>query len=67
MKIDDLMQDIVEGLEKRKDDISVEDAIDRELKLREDTIVAKFRIANKRLEKKGYDEESLLKLFKGKL
>ena len=67
MKIDDLIQDIVEAIEKRMDDISLEDAIDGQLKQREDAIVSKFKIAHQKLEKKGYDEESLLKMFKNKL
>ena len=67
MKIDDLIQDIVESIEKRMDDISLEDAIDRQLKQREDQIVSKFKIAHERLEKKGYDEETLLKMFENKL
>ena len=50
MKIDDLIQNIVKALEKRMEDISLEDAIDRQLKQREDVIVSKFKIAHQRLE-----------------
>lgn len=67
MKIDDLIQNIVKAIEKRMEDISLEDAIDRQLKQREDVIVSKFKIAHQRLEKRGYDEESLLKMFNNKL
>ena len=66
MKIDDLIQNIVEAIERRMEDISLEDAIDKQLKEREDAIVSKFKIAHQRLEKRGYDEESLLRMLNHK-
>lgn len=67
MEIDDLIQDIIEAVEKRIDEISVEGAIEREIKVREGPIIAKFRDAKERLQKKGYDEENLWKIFEKKV
>ena len=67
MENDDLIQDIIEAVKERTDVISIEDAIDRELKVREGSIVAKFKEAKERLEKKSYDTKSLLDIFKMKM
>ena len=55
MEIDDLMQDLIEAVRNRDDDITRDDSLDMELKNREQAILAKFKEAKDILDRDGYD------------
>ena len=55
MEIDDLMQDLIEAVRNRDDDITRDDSLDMELKSREQAILAKFKEAKDILDRDGYD------------
>ena len=55
MEIDDLMQDLIEAVRNRDSNITQDDAMDMELKAREQSILSKFMKAKKRLDRGGYD------------
>ena len=67
MEVDDLMQDIIEAVRNRFNNISRDDALDMELKSREQSILSKFKVAKDGLDKSGNDAECMHKfLQKGK-
>ena len=53
MEIDDLMQDIIEAVRNRSNDITRDDALSMELKNREKSILSKFKEAKDKLDKHG--------------
>ena len=55
MEVDDLMQDLIEAVRNRDDDITRDDSLDMELKSREQAILAKFKEAKDILDRDGYD------------
>ena len=57
LEIDDLMQDLIEAVCNRDNDITRDDALDMELKSREQAILSKFKEAKDRMDKYGYDGE----------
>ena len=63
MEIDDLMQDLIEAVRNRDDDITRDDALDMELKAREQSILSKFMEAKNRMDRGGYDAQCMHKLL----
>ena len=63
MEIDDLMQDLIEAVRNRDDDITRDDALDMELKAREQSILSKFMEAKNRMGRHGYAGECMHRLL----
>ena len=63
MEVDDLMQDLIEAVRNRDNDITEDDALDMELKSREQEILSKFKEAKDRMDKHGYDAEYMHKFL----
>ena len=63
MEIDDLMQDIIEAVRDRDDHMTRNDALDIELKAKEDSIVSKFMEAKEYFEEHGYDAHRMHKIL----
>ena len=63
MEIDDLMQDIIEAVRNRSNDITRDDALSMELKNREQSILSKFKEAKDTLDKRGNDAEFMHKML----
>ena len=63
MEIDDLMQDIIEAVRNRSNDITRDDALSMELKNREQSILSKFKEAKDKLDKCGNDADCMHKML----
>ena len=63
MEIDDLMQDIIEAVRNRSNDITRDDALSMELKNREKSILSKFKEAKDKLDKCGNDADCMHKML----
>ena len=61
MEIDCLMQNIIEAVRERPRDVTLDEALDKEIKAREVEIVEKFKDAKARLDSIGNDEKTLRK------
>ena len=57
LEIEDLMQDLIEAVRNRDNDVTQDDALDMELRSREEAILSKFKEAKDRMDKDGYDSE----------
>ena len=57
VEVDDLMQDSIKAVRNKDDDITQCDALDMELKSREQTMLSKFKKPKYMMEKHGYDAE----------
>ena len=63
MEVDDLMQDIIEAVRNRSNDITRDDALSMELKNREQSILSKFKEAKDKLDKCGNDADCMHKML----
>ena len=61
MEIDGLMQNIIEAVRERPRDVTLDEALDKEIKAREVEIVEKFKDAKARLDSLDNDEKTLCK------
>ena len=63
MEIDDLMQDIIEKVRNKSNNITRDDALSMELKNREQSILSKFKEAKDKLDKCGNDADCMHKML----
>ena len=61
MEIDGLMQNIIEAVRERPRDVTLDEALDKEIIAREVEIVENFKDAKARLDSLGNDEKTLRK------
>ena len=66
MEIDDLIQNIIEAVDERDNDITRDVALDMELKVREESILLKFKRAKEKLDGMGQDEISMREMLERK-
>ena len=63
MEIDNWMQDLIEAVRNRDNDITWDDALGMELKTRDQSILSKFIETKNRMDRRGYDAEYMHKLL----
>ena len=66
MEIDDLIQNIIEAVDERDNDITRDVALDMELKVREESILLKFKRAKEKLDGMGQDEINMREMLERK-
>ena len=66
MEIDDLIQNIIEAVDERDNDITRDVALDMELKVREESILLKFKRAKEKLDGMGLDEINMREMWERK-